>query len=174
MTPYLLFKRYILVFSFIIYSLALNTAFGSDIPSSPFSSENQPKNRFDTSANEYFSFPEPSIKTRISRFNKNDQTNHFCIVGYQWTNGNMQVWVHWQEQLEIILWQGGDDEETQVDSMALARKELVLGRDTVKSEDDINGSTYLITEAAWHGIVDDCEKNGEKYTIPPFSPENTE
>ena len=32
----------------------------------------------------------------------------------------MQVWVHWQEQKAIILWQGGEDEETQIASMALA------------------------------------------------------
>ncbi|WP_133251259.1 hypothetical protein [Pokkaliibacter plantistimulans] len=166
------FKKYSLLLSFLIFSLAFNTVFGSDIPSSPFSDENQPTSRFDTSANSYFSFPEPSIQARIARSGKNDQINHFCIVGYQWGNGNMQVWVHWQEQKEIILWQGGDDEETQIASMALARKELVLGRDTVKSEEEINGSSYLITESAWHDIVNDCAKNGRQFTIDPFVSNN--
>lgn len=84
----------------------------------------------------------------------------------------MQVWVHWQEQKAIILWQGGEDEETQIASMALARKELVLGRDTVKSEEEINGSSYLITESAWYDIANDCARKGQPFTISPFSINN--
>jgi hypothetical protein len=53
--------------------------------------------------------------------------------------------------------------------LAMARHSLMLGRDTVATENDIKGSTYLVTVDWWISIADDCRKHGEQYEIEPFA-----
>jgi hypothetical protein len=52
--------------------------------------------------------------------------------------------------------------------LVMARRDLRLGEDTVETEDDINGSTFLVTRAWWHAVSRDCAANGQHYTIGWF------
>ncbi|TKC86983.1 hypothetical protein FAZ69_19500 [Trinickia terrae] len=104
----------------------------------------------------------------VAFFKKNHRTNHFCVVGYRWRTGSMNVWVLWREEKRLLLWDGALDPDSRADTLIGVHRSLKLGKDTVKTEDDINGSTYLVTEQWWHAVADDCMKHGEKYVIKPF------
>lgn len=90
--------------------------------------------------------------------------NHFCVVGYR-GDGYKNAWVHWKEQQRLLLWRASDDEKMRVKGLVQARRDLKLGRDTVETEDDIKGSTYLTTRAWWQAVVNDCEAHGEQLTM---------
>jgi len=127
-----------------------------------------PSNRFSVSQNPYFLKPERAIRNRIAFEKRNHVTNHFCVVGYEWPDGGIQVWVNWREQKTNILWDGNEDRELRELGLMATRRNLRLGKDTVETNNDIGGSTYLVTRRWWQGIADDCMANGEKYTIKPF------
>ncbi|WP_231401513.1 hypothetical protein [Cupriavidus sp. WS] len=129
-----------------------------------------PASRFVVSRNPYFLNPERAIRNRVAIEGKNRVTNHFCVVGYEWPDGVLQVWVNWREQKTNILWNGSIYKDTREKQLTMARRNLRLGKDTVATRDDINGSTYLETHAWWHAIADDCAAHGEKYVIKPFRP----
>ncbi|WP_029043046.1 hypothetical protein [Cupriavidus sp. WS] len=128
-----------------------------------------PKGRFVVSKSPYFLHPERAMRQRVAFDKKNRVTNHFCVVGYEWPDGNLQVWVNWKEEKTNILWDGSEYRDMREAGLTTARRNLKLGRDTVETVDDINGSTYLVTHARWHSIADDCAAHGEKYVIKPFS-----
>jgi len=148
-----------------VLSAPLPAGAGADLPDA-FGSP--PRGRFVVSRNPYFLNPERTIRNRVAIDGKNRVTNHFCVVGYEWPNGNLQVWVNWREQKTNILWDGSIYKDTREKQLTMARRNLRLGKDTVATQDDLNGSTYLETHAWWHAIADDCMANGEKYTIKPF------
>jgi hypothetical protein len=128
----------------------------------------KPNQRFVASKNPYYQRPEDAISSRVADDAKNHRVNHFCVVGYQWKTGVTNAWVLWKEEATLILWEGNRYPDLRKRSLITSRRNLKLGRDTVKTEDDINGSTYLVTEQWWHAIADDCMKHGEKYIIKPF------
>lgn len=80
----------------------------------------------------------------------------------------MNVWVHWQEEKRLIMWDGSLYEDTRERGLLTARRDLELGKDTVETENDINGSSYLVTKRWWHAVANDCTAHGEKFTIKPF------
>ncbi|QCP54866.1 hypothetical protein FAZ95_27565 [Trinickia violacea] len=108
------------------------------------------------------------MKNAVAFFKKNHQINRFCVVGYQWPDGYVNVWVLWREEKRLLLWDGALDPDSRADTLIGVHRSLKLGKDTVKTENDINGSTYLVTEQWWHAVADDCMKHGEKYVIQPF------
>jgi hypothetical protein len=112
--------------------------------------------------------PEPAIRKRLLAQKKNNKTQHFCVVGYVWPDDYPIVWVHWIEEKSLLLWRSGNSEEQREKGLIMARQNLKLGRDTVATPDDINGSTYLETHAWWHAVADDCAAHGQKFTIKPF------
>ncbi|MFC5473067.1 hypothetical protein [Paraherbaspirillum soli] len=129
----------------------------------------KPSERFSVSRSPYFIRPERALKNRIVSDKKNRSTNHFCIVGYNWASGNSMVWVHWKEERALILWGGSIYPDSRDRGLMTARRNLVLGKDTVETEDELNGSTYIETRAWWEGVAKDCDAHGEKFTVKPFS-----
>jgi len=148
-----------------VLSAPLPACAGADLPDT-FGSP--PRGRFVVSQNPYFLGPERAMRNRVAIDGKNRVTNHFCVVGYEWPDGNLQVWVNWKEEKTNILWDGSEYRDMREAGLTTARRNLKLGRDTVETVDDINGSTYLVTHARWHSIADDCAAHGEKYVIEPF------
>ncbi|WP_454763551.1 hypothetical protein [Cupriavidus campinensis] len=127
-----------------------------------------PVSRFKVSKNSYYQNPPSAMRYFLATFGKNSQRNHFCVVGYKWSDGRKQVWVHWQEEQTLILWGGSRYPEYAYRSLVMSNRHLELATDTVPTPDDINGSTYLVTEAWWHAVANDCRRHGEKYIIKPF------
>jgi hypothetical protein len=132
----------------------------------------KPSGRFVVSKSSYFSHPERALKTRIAFDKKNPSTNHFCIVGYNWADGNTAVWVHWKEERVLIDWGGSVYQDSRDKGLITTRRNLELDKDTVATADDINGSSYLVTRGWWEGVAKDCDAHGEKFTVKPFTVKN--
>jgi hypothetical protein len=147
-------------------ALICTTSFAADDLPEGFGEK--PTSRFVVSGDPYYKDPETAIKNRIAYQQKNQRSNHFCVVGYQWPDGYTNVLVLWQEEERLILWDGALTPGTRAGSLIAVRRDWKLGKDTVKTVNDINGSTYIETEQWWHAVADECMKHGEKYVIKPF------
>lgn len=124
--------------------------------------------RTKASSNPYYKDPAKAIRYLVARSGKNQQRNRFCTIGYKMPQGYSMVWALWEEERTLLLWRGSSDADMRLAGLAMARHSLVLGRDTVPTENDINGSTYLVTVDWWISVADDCRKHGEQYEIAPF------
>jgi len=84
----------------------------------------------------------------------------FCIVGYQSSTANdKRAWIHWPQGHKLILWSGGTA------ALANSRRITDLTKDVVASEADIQGSTYLVTQAWANQVLSDCATRGIKYQV---------
>jgi hypothetical protein len=82
----------------------------------------------------------------------------FCVVGYLTADGLKSAWVIWQQKRKIILWEGQND-------LDLSRRKLDLKSDVVPTENDLHGSSYLVTKAWVEQITDVCERSGTQVHI---------
>jgi len=64
-----------------------------------------------------------------------------CILGERHADGTKSAWVIWRGGHTMLLWDGGTS------AMVASRRILDLSHDVVASEDDVAGSTYLVTRA---------------------------
>jgi hypothetical protein len=85
--------------------------------------------------------------------------NDFCVVGYLTADGLKSAWVIWPQKRKIILWEGQND-------LDLSRRRLDLKSDVVPTENDLHGSTYLVTKAWVKQITDVCERSGTQVHVP--------
>jgi hypothetical protein len=83
----------------------------------------------------------------------------FCIVGYRHADQSQSAWVIWKQAGKLILWEPGDE------PLLNSRRVLDLKRDVVKTEDDLHGSTYLVTRAWVKQIQADCQRAGVRTTV---------
>jgi hypothetical protein len=157
-------KRNSLKALLILFSLSTNVFAAEDYPSE---FESQPSRRLIVSQEADYASPERTIRALLRSAKKRQSINHFCVVGYAWPDNNESVWVHWKEAKRLILWDGSSDPERRADGLINSRRDLELGRDTVKTANEIKGSSYLVTDRWWKPVTDDCEVHGEKYTIEP-------
>jgi hypothetical protein len=91
--------------------------------------------------------------------------HHFCVIGYQGADKSRRAWVHWREGAQLMLWSGFTDPQYRRDSIRQSRRQLDLKTDVVKTEEEVAGSTYLVTQAWVTKVMGDCEKGGAKYRI---------
>jgi hypothetical protein len=139
----------------------------------PWEFDDKPALRFAPSTSEYYGPPEPALKQLLVAENKNGATNEFCVIGYAYADKIVNVWVHWINEQRLLMWRGNSDEELREQGLAMAQKDLRLGKDTVETKDDIKGSTFLVTRAWWEAVTRDCAANGQRYTIEPFPAERS-
>jgi hypothetical protein len=126
-----------------------------------------PLSRFKPSKVLNYGKPLLPIKKLLADENKNHRTQHFCVIGYQFSNGQV-AWVHWVEEKRLILWEQSNESSAIETSLTHSRRDLKLNVDTVKTIDDINGSSYLVTRDWWQAVAKDCAKYGEKATVKAF------
>jgi len=133
--------------------------------------------RFDIVTDEHFSAPEMELRYLLVQRERNQQANHFCLVGYQWPDGTRRAAVHWQEGQEILRWEGksewADGSFKYADSLFFS-KSVDLKEGLVDSTEGIGGSTFLETRVAAEGTIKDCQAHGQKYVIEPFTPPTEE
>lgn len=77
--------------------------------------------------------------------------------------GKMMPLIYWQEEKEIILFEPQEKEAPYTDLLH-SRRTWKLGRDTVKTIEQIHGSSYLETENDWQQQRKKTLK-GKTYTI---------
>jgi hypothetical protein len=93
---------------------------------------------------------------RFARKHRPKASNDFCVVGYVAADSSRLAWVIWRQGGEIILWEG---QESDPDS---SRRRINLGRDVVKTDSDVRGSTYLVTRAWVADLTAACNRAGTK------------
>jgi hypothetical protein len=130
--------------------------------------DQKPTWRFEPSKSGFYGPPEPALKQLLVSEHKNGATNEFCVVGYAYAHNVINVWVHWINEQRLLLWRGNSDEELREQGLVMAKRDLKLGRDTVETEADIKGSTFLVTRAWWQSVSHDCAAHGRRYTIERF------
>ena len=93
-------------------------------------------------------------------------TNHFYVVATELNGTNItEGFVYWAEDQRLLSYsEFYPDSKDDCDAWR-PDGDWKLGRDTVNSEDEINGSDYLITRSQWHGWVNQCLTKGKLYTI---------
>lgn len=92
-------------------------------------------------------------------------TNHFYVGAMQLQGTNMVSGIAYWKEENILLPYDALNADATDDIFAWPGEALKLGRDTVKSYKDLNGSTYLITEDNWHDWVRQCMAKGKRYTV---------
>jgi hypothetical protein len=113
-------------------------------------------------------FYSPRIVRELNYYvahNSSYPTNHFCVVATELDHTNMvSGFVFWEEDQLLV-----DYDELVTDAIhdgwAWPDRGWKLGRDTVKTEDEINGSDYLITDSDWHHWVNQCTRKGKRYVV---------
>jgi hypothetical protein len=98
------------------------------------------------------------LKTYAHKHNPRSD-NDFCVVGYLTADGLKSAWVIWPQKRKIILWEGQND-------LDLSRRTLDLKSDVVPTENDLHGSTYLVTKTWVTQITDACKRLGTQVHIP--------
>jgi hypothetical protein len=99
------------------------------------------------------------VRTRGTR-----RLNHFCVIGYRDASGHEYAWVRWEEGKALILWEAAA-EPARPTRLADSRRYLRLDKDVVASEEEVNGSSYLVTREWINGVKRDCESHGDKFVI---------
>lgn len=84
-----------------------------------------------------------------------------CILGEKDSGGDYFAWVIWPAGRQIILWEDG------VTSLDRSRRLLNLNKDVVATNDDINGSDYLVTRQWVKEQEEKCDKEGISLEIEP-------
>jgi hypothetical protein len=84
---------------------------------------------------------------------------HVCILGERASDGTQSAWVIWPRGQTILLWDGGSSK------MSASRRILNLRKDVVASEDEVAGSTYLVTRDWVNKLRAHCAKLGTTVQI---------
>jgi hypothetical protein len=109
-----------------------------------------------------FEKPEELLTQLAAKKGGKAEVNHFCVLGYRDKSGYTFGWVYWQEGSALIVW---DPSALPHPPLWLSRRYLDLRRDVVATEDQIRGSTYLVTQGWVEGVKSDCSKIGDRYVI---------
>jgi hypothetical protein len=121
---------------------------------------------FDTRTAQYFGNARaPLVEFLRSELPLKQPRHRFCIVGYESADGAKRAWVHWREGNKILLWEGSTEPKSAKSAIKLSRSRINLRKDVVKSDNDVAGSTFLVTEAWVNKIETDCRENGVKYSV---------
>ena len=83
---------------------------------------------------------------------------HVWAVGYHAADGEW-AYVYWQEGHRLILWEGG------AEGLVHSRRNLDLRKDVVEREEDLRGSSYLLTRSFVEGVLADCRTCGDAYVM---------
>lgn len=107
----------------------------------------------------------------VASLKKNDQTNHFCLVGYRWPDETVNAVVYWKEGPMLTIWPGRrvpPEEYGDEASDLLMTKDIDLEHNIVDREDQMAMSTYLRRDV--EGTLEDCARHGIQYELNPFVP----
>ena len=110
---------------------------------------------------------ERELKYYVANYSTND-INHFYVGATQISGGELDyAFVYWKEE-QTILSYGELQKDTTDDHDAEAWGPpfgLKLGRDTVDTPEDIDGSTYLVTHRWWVDWMEQCIYKGKLYVV---------
>ena len=86
---------------------------------------------------------------------------HVCVLGERDGGGGRSASVWWREGARIIEWDGRDA------PLATSTSNLDLKRDVVATQDDLHGSTYLVTRQWVADFKSRCTRHGVSFVVRP-------
>jgi len=92
------------------------------------------------------------------------KVNHISVLGEQFENGYRLAWVYWPEGRRFILWEPTEYTDYPC-NLAMSRRNLDLLRDFVPTDNDIRGSTYLMSKTWLKDWLGRCQAHGDKFVI---------
>jgi hypothetical protein len=98
--------------------------------------------------------------TEYAKAKRPGLVNDFCILGYLTGDNLKNAFVIWRQGRRIIVWDGGDQ------SLADSQRIINLRSDVVPTENDVHGSTYLVTKAWVAEVTASCGRNGVMVRVP--------
>ena len=130
----------------------------SALPSVPPASAAIGATSFDLDADpDYRNYRQAVVTYLASRHSRADA--HVCVLGERDGGGDRTVTVWWKEGARLIQWEGRESK------LATSISNLDLKRDVVASEDDLHGSTYLVTRAWVAGFEARCTRSGKSFVV---------
>jgi len=114
-------------------------------------------------------YPEsPSIKRCLLYWTSNfstNATNHYFVGSTKPSGGFVDAFVYWKEERTILEYAELAPDAPAGSEIESFHDDLKLDRDTVDAEDDIAGSSYLVTHRVWVDWMEGCLSQGRKYVI---------
>ena len=112
--------------------------------------------------------PKAALAGYLKQQKTKGKKNHFCIIGYRIRREAQQTqvaYVHWREGSQLILWEPVVEGSPVENGLIYSRRQWDLRTDVVATNQDINGSTYLISKPWLQRIRTDCAKKGTKFRL---------
>ena len=115
-------------------------------------------------------FKAPRLERELNFFVANyssHETNRFYMGAIEINHGELaSAWVYWKEERTLLPYvELMPDAPAWSDAEAWGANELKLDRDTVDTEEDIDGSTYLATHRQWVNWMEQCISKGKPYCV---------
>lgn len=76
----------------------------SAAPAFPAEFTDPPAARFAVSKDPNFGPLQAAARKLVQHEKRTSAVNHFCVVGYRFSNGQAHAWVHGKEQQRLLLW----------------------------------------------------------------------
>lgn len=116
---------------------------------------------FDVASDPHFAGYEAALREYLLQETDLAETR-FCVIGFvDPQQGERDVSVLWPEGSRLFAWEGGE-------SKLANAKQIDLKKDVVASEDEIRGSTYLVTREWLERLVSACHCYGRTLRVVRF------
>jgi hypothetical protein len=121
---------------------------------------------FDTAGDPQYGDPRDGLRAVMRSYRTHRRgPQHFCVVGYRYSDGGRNAYIVWREGRRQILWEGWSDPLDRIDSIRLSRRNLDMDTDVVP-DGTFNSSVYLIFRHERRAVEADCAANGRRYVLP--------
>jgi hypothetical protein len=114
---------------------------------------------FELKGSRYFSNYNSVVGKYLRQKSPNRHTRA-CIVGIRIDGQNNQAWVIWRGGDNLILWEGGGDND-----LDRSRRNLSLSQDVVRSDAEIGTSTYLVSRPWVTALERKCAQKGRYVAV---------
>lgn len=111
-----------------------------------------------------------SLKDIVWIEKQKDKTNHFCMIGYKWSDDTEEAIIFWKEMNSLHRWQPKtfhQDDISQLYSLRTAKFYYIHSLDNIPLSTSYLGSPTLILDDA-RRIIEDCHSYGEIITVEPI------
>lgn len=112
--------------------------------------------------------PKRAVAGFLKQHKAKGKRNHFCIIAYRIRRANQNTdvaYVHWPEGQQLILWEPVVQGQPVENGLIYSRRQWDLRTDVVATDNDINGSSYLISKPWLQRVEADCVAKGKKFSF---------
>ncbi|THJ34207.1 hypothetical protein E8K88_06660 [Lampropedia aestuarii] len=129
-----------------------------------------PVQRFSPIEHERFDLINLELKNLISNSKASELNNSFCASGFIFSDGKPLTMVIWENKDRLYWWRGSEGELSREQSLTLFFSPASDLKNSV-DEDAVMISSTALKHSQAKAAIDYCEKFGQKYLVPPFTPE---